>query len=368
MSGMIVAYLYNTQDNELTILDGDELMSSAPDGADAANKKGAPRTGQAHRGRPQCHTNEMMWVDITNPDADDFKLLKQRFALHPMVIEDIKAKEGRPKLHTYSEYLYLIFHSLQLSSTGVIKEDTPEPHHEGGLELQVSEIDCLVGPDYVVTLHSVPLKPLDDLRDRWLRNPELMRAGTGYLLYEIMDEVLDDYFPLLDVFDERIDEFEDRLFSGGEAQLSSDIFSMKRSLLQVRRIAGPTRDVVNTLLRHDADSGGQNFAYYQDLYDHAVRIVDMIDTFREILSGALDAYLAIQSNRMNEVMKTLTSASIILLVPTLIAGIYGMNFNPEKSPLNMPELNSPYGYPVALGVMAATIIGLYAYFKRKEWL
>jgi len=119
---------------------------------------------------------------------------------------------------------------------------------------------------------------------------------------------------------------------------------------------------VNMLMRHDADSGGRHFAYYQDLYDHSSRIVDSVDTFRDLLSGALDAYLAIASNRMNGIMKTLTSASIILLIPTLIAGIYGMNFE------NMPELHTRYGYFIVLGVMAATMIFLTFTFKRKKWL
>jgi magnesium transporter len=180
-----------------------------------------------------------------------------------------------------------------------------------------------------------------------------------------MDEVLDDYFPALDVLDEHIDELETKLFADdrtSDQKITAGIFSLKRNLLEIRHIAGPTRDVVNILLRRDAETGGKNFAYFQDLYDHAVRIVDMTDTFRDVLSGALDAYLAVESNRMNAVMKTLTSASIMLLIPTLIAGIYGMNFE------NMPELHSRYGYYGALGAMTISTISLYMMFKRKNWL
>jgi magnesium transporter len=130
----------------------------------------------------------------------------------------------------------------------------------------------------------------------------------------------------------------------------------------VRRIAGPTRDVVNTLMRRDAETGGRHFVYFQDLYDHAVRIVDMIDTFRDILGGALDVYLASQGNRLNAVMKTMTAMSIILLVPNLIAAIYGMNFD------NMPELHTRSGYFVVLGVMASSVGGLATYFKHIGWL
>ena len=350
---MIFAFLYNRTTHQLQTLEREAILSSRPDAHEAehAVQGGFARTKSA------CRADELMWIDVTDPTPEDYELLAQRFSLHEMVVEDIKSREGRPKLHDYGEYLYLIFHALEYSKDG---ESDPAERENCAIRLQ--EIDCLVGPDYVVTLHPDALKPFDDLRSRWQHNPQLMQSGVGYLLYELMDEVLDEYFPVLDSLDERIDDFEDRLFQEFQDKLSADIFSLKRSLLQVRRIAGPTRDVINVLLRRDADSGGKHFAYFQDLYDHANRIVDMVDTFRDLLSGALDAYLAMASNRMNAIMKTMTAASIILLVPTLIAGIYGMNFE------NMPELHSRYGYFGALAVMATTIAGLTIYFRRKGWL
>ncbi len=375
---MISAYLYNTHSKKLKSLDADQLLASTPSAREASKKGDGPEPSdeRSHEGRPQCRDNEFVWVDVTAPTEDEFNLLMERFGLHAMIIEDIKGQEGRPKLHDYPEHLYVIFHAMALAKEPEEVKSPAEPSVNpkdaaagGRFKLQLTEIDCLIGPDYILTIHARPVPPFDDLRGRWERRPEMMQLGPSYLLYELMDEVLDDYFPLLDDLDEFIDEFEDRLFTSFNETLSSDIFSLKRCLLQVRRIAGPTRDVANTLLRHDAENGGHFFAYYQDLYDHATRIVDMIDTFRDILSGALDAYLAIQSNRMaiqgnrlNEVMKTLTSWSIILLIPTLIAGIYGMNFE------HMPELKWKYGYFVVLGVMATVIITLTAYFKRRRWL
>lgn len=401
---MLCTYLYNTRTNELELQDGAALLDGAPDAEEALQKRASEINGLAHRGRPRCRADEMVWVDVTDPSAEDYRLLKERFQLHPMVLEDIRVKEGRPKLHNYSDYLYIIFHALQyvpreeelqeaqarldaaktaedkaaakiefkelFARKAAAKEDeaTDEQAPRQRFEMKIIEIDCIVGADYVVTIHPDPIAPLDDLRDRWLRRPELMKAGTGYLLYEIMDEVLDDYFPVLDALDDRIDEFEEHLFAnqnstdGGQSSLSGDIFALRRCLIQMRRIAGPTRDVANTLLRHDSETGGKNFAYYQDLYDHATRIVDNIDNFRELLSGALDAYLATQSNRMNMVMKTLTSCSIILFVPNLIAAIYGMNFE------NMPELKVPSAYFFVLAIMANLMLLLAAYFKRRQWL
>ena len=395
---MLCTYLYNTKNNDLQLQDGSDLLNGAPDAAEAQQKRAT--NGLAHRGAPKCRADEFVWVDVTQPSAEDYRMLKERFNLHPMVLEDILIKEGRPKLHNYSDYLYIIFHAIQyvpreedlktaqekieaakteeertlanitfkemFARKAAAKPQAGEEAESGRFEMKITEIDCIVGADFVVTIHAEPIAPLDDLRDRWLRRPELMIAGPGYLLYEIMDEVLDDYFPVLDALDDRIDEFEERLFKSREedddednAPLSGDIFALRRCLIQMRRIAGPTRDVANTLLRHDADSGGKNFAYYQDLYDHATRIVDNIDTFREMLSGALDAYLATESNRMNMVMKTLTACSIILLVPNLVAAIYGMNFD---------DLPKQHGFYSSLGVMAALIGGLAFYFKRRNWL
>lgn len=408
---MLCTYLYNTKNNELNLQDSAGLLDGAPDAAEMQLKRTSSPDGLAHRGAPKCRADEFMWVDVTNPSAEDYRMLKDRFSLHPMVLEDIRTKEGRPKLHNYSEYLYIIFHAIQYvpreeelktaqakveaaktedekaSAKIVLKElfarkaavkpnaakpDAKKDDKEAEpkrFEMKIIEIDCIVGADYVVTIHHDPIAPLDDLRDRWLRRPELMKAGTGYLLYEIMDEVLDDYFPVLDALDDRIDDFEERLFKSheedeadGQNPLSGDIFALRRNLIQMRRIAGPTRDVANTLLRHDADTGGKNYAYYQDLYDHATRIVDNIDNFREILSGALDAYLATESNRMNIVMKTLTACSIMLLVPNLIAAIYGMNFE------YMPELKVRESYFFVLAIMANAMLFLAAYFKRKQWL
>jgi magnesium transporter len=342
---MLRALLFNQETGELRSLLREELLTSAPD----SQEQSPPEGSTLHGGTPRCRPSEFLWVDVTDPDEADFQLLASRFQLHPMILEDMKSQEGRPKLHNYDDYLYLIFHAIQ-SQNGT-------PH--------LQEIDCLVGPDYVVTMHHQQLQPLEDLRTRWLAHPTLMKAGAAYLLYELMDEVLDDYFPTLDMLDERIDRLEEALFhnnTNGDRHITAEIFSLKRDLLQIRRIAGPTRDVVNILLRRDAERGGKNFVYFQDLYDHVMRIVDMTDTFRDILSGALDAYLAVESNRMNAIMKTLTSASIILLVPNLLAAIYGMNFS------NMPELQTRYGYFVVIGVMATLMLSLYANFKRKGWL
>jgi magnesium transporter len=359
---MLRALLYHINRNELRPLAREELLQSAPTPEERARKSdGRHEDGSTLRaGYMQCHESEFVWVDVVAPDADDFQVLAQRFGLHEMVLDDLREKRARPKIHDYGDYSYLAFYAISWAE---------HQKNENRADFELAEIDCILGPDYLVTVHAAPLSPLEDLHDRWQKHPQMMKSGPARLLYEVMDETLDDYFPALEALDKRIDSIENRLFEfgsngtrHGSRPLTGEIFALKRDLLQIRHVAGPTRDVVNILLRRDAETGGAHFAYFQDLYDHASRIVDMTDTFRDVLSGALDAFLAVESNRMNSVMKTLTSASIILLVPNLIAAIYGMNFE------YMPELHTRYGYFFALGFMLLIVLGLYANFKRKNWL
>ena len=354
---MLTAFLYNTQTQQLRCLERNELLTCGPSEHEAArkNQQHNDSTGLLVQALPRCRPGEFLWVDITAPDEDDFTLVQERFGVNQYIIEDIHLAEGRPKFHDYQEQLYLVFHGIETN-----KESPAQI--EGPFVFELQEIDCLVGYDYVLTIHAKEVACFQDLRRRWERHPALMQNGPAYLLYELMDEVLDDYLPLLDQVDDHIDALEDRMLEADGSNLSGEIFALKRSLLKVRHIAGPTRDVVNTLLRRDAEHGGRHFAYFQDLYDHAVRIAETVDTFRDILNGALDAYLASQGNRLNEVMKTMTATSILLLVPNLIAAIYGMNFE------NMPELKTQNGYFIVLGVMATLGVSLFAYFKKIGWI
>lgn len=349
---MLNAFLYHINRNELRPLKREELLRSAP--AETDNQHNTP--GALHNGHTRCNEGEFMWVDVIAPDENDYNLLAERFHLHEMVLDDLRERRARPKYHDYGDYAYLVFYTIDWAAVQT---------HVGRAEFELVEIDCIVGPDFVVTLHETTVQPFEDLRTRWQKHPQLMKTGPAYLLYELMDEVLDDYFPALEALDERIDKIENRLFEkrqNDDQKITGEIFALKRDLLQIRHVAGPMRDVVNILLRRDADTDAGHFAYFQDLYDHITRIVDMTDTFRDVLSGALDAFLAVESNRMNAIMKTLTSASIILLVPNLIAAIYGMNFQ------HMPELEFKYGYYGVLGFMVIVMLGLYANFRRKGWL
>lgn len=337
---MFRGFHYNIADNSLESLDEQSLLDTA-------------LPSDTKQRLPLGKNKSFVWLDISAPRTAELNALVQRFNLDPQIMEDLRSREGRPKIHDYNGYLYLTFHTVEL--------DYDERQH---LEVDSMEIDCLVGPDWIVTVHPQSVSQFEDLIVRWEARPDWMKNGAGHLLYELMDSVLDAYFPVLERINERIDEFEDKLYDAtrgdsNDEPLSSDIFALKRGLLQMRHIANPTRDVVSILQRRDFDAGGKHSAAFQDLHDHVSSIVSTIDTYREVLTGALDVYLAIESNRMNAVMKRLTSYSIILLLPTLIAGIYGMNFD------DLPKNHGFYGSLAAMGLI---VMGLLVFFKRRGWL
>ncbi len=337
---MFRAFLYDQNANKLEPLDAHSIGACSLHSDEGEHS-------------PLGKSSKFIWIDASEPSNEEIEALAKRFKLDPQIMEDIKGEEGSPKLHDYDDYLYLIYHAIEL----VRDEDDR-------FDLKTHEVDCLLGPDWIVTIHPAPLPQFEEIAKRWKRKPEWMRNGAPQLLYELMDSVLDGYFPVLDKLDNQIDAFEDRLYNpAGEetsnGTMSGEIFVLKRTLLEIRHLAVPTRDVVNVLLRRDSQEGGHNFAAFQDLFDHASRIVENIDTYREILGGALDAYLAIESNRMNAVMKRFAAYSIILLLPTLIAGVYGMNFK---------DLPATHGFWDSIGVMGATVLASGGYFRWRKWL
>jgi len=290
-----------------------------------------------------------VWLDALDPSREEMDLLAGEFGFHPLAIEDYFAPHHRPKVDEYPGYFFIVTHSVSYVSDSV--------------EVKPLELDLFVGRNYVVTMHREPLAVLERVADTWQRNPRLLADGTGMLLYDILDGLVDSYFPVLDEVDDQLDDIEDDIFKQGSRKSAEQIFKLKRSLLVLRRMASPLRDVFNTLTRRDQPLLSEHaITYLRDVYDHTLRIVDTIDTYRDILTGALDAYLTVISNQLNSVMKTLTVAATMLISAGLIAGIYGMNFR------YMPELQWRYGYPAALAAMGVMALGLLYYFKRIKWL
>ena len=291
----------------------------------------------------------VVWLDALNPTREETDLLAEEFGFHALAIEDYLSPNRRAKIAEYPGYFFLVTHLLDYSA--------------GSGEVTSLELDLFVGKNYIVTLHQQPLALLKHAADTWKREPRLLEGGAGMLLYDILDGLVDSYFPVLDEVEDQLDTVEDEIFAQGSRSSAERIFHLKRALLVFRKTVAPLRDVLNTLLRRDQPLlSEQAITYFRDVYDHILRVIDTMDTYRDILSGALDAYLTVISNQLNTVMKTLTVAATVLISLQVISGIYGMNFR------YMPELHWTWGYPAVLGLMVAVALGLLYYFKRIKWL
>jgi magnesium transporter len=290
----------------------------------------------------------VVWVDVPDPTGQDFDELAKEFGFHPLSIEDCRSAHQRPKVEEYEGYYFIVLYEAQL------KDDQ---------ELELRELSIFLGKNYLVTVHSQQIRAIETAERLWRGWTDIAHRGPGLLSYLLIDSIVDDYMPLLDKLSDRIDELEDQIFGDFHPDTIQQIFGIKKQLLLLRRAVAPLRDVFNTLLRREQPIFSRETAiYFQDVYDHLIRVADTIDTMRDMLGSTMDAYLSVSSNRMNMVMKRLTAISAILMSVTLVAGIYGMNFK------YMPELEWRYGYVGTLGAMLIIALVLYLYFRRIDWL
>jgi magnesium transporter len=220
-----------------------------------------------------------------------------------------------------------------------------------------------IGRNYVVTVHYDFLPVLDEVRDRWHSAAHNVgQHPSAMLVYSILDAIVDDYFPFIDDLADRIDDLEEKVLNQADQATLHELFRFRKDLIAIRRVLAPERDVLNVLVRRETPVfDRETVIYFQDVYDHILRVTDAIDTYRDLISSALDAYLSAASNRLNQVMKTLTAASIILMTVTLVASIYGMNF------VHMPELQWRFGYLWALGLMVILALVILEIFRRRDY-
>ncbi|MDQ1639258.1 MAG: magnesium transporter [Pyrinomonadaceae bacterium] len=291
----------------------------------------------------------IVWADVSDPTSSDFEELAEEFGFHPLSIEDCRNEHQRPKIEEFPGYYFIVLYETQLAG--------PTDR------LELRELNIFLGKNYLVTVHSRPIRAIDTASRLWHEWMDRSEQGAGLLAYLLIDAIVDDYLPLLDLISERMDELEDSIFGEWRAEVIEDIFSIKKKLLYLRRSITPLRDVFNTMLRREQPIfPRETHVYFQDVFDHLIRVADTIDSLRDMLSSTMDAYLSVSGNRMNKVMKRLTSISTILMSVTLIAGIYGMNFT------YMPELRMRYGYVYALLSMVAVGGALYIYLKKVKWI
>lgn len=293
----------------------------------------------------------VIWIDMFAPTSKEEDILLNVFNFHPLTVEDCRENRHYPKIEEFPGYLYFIVHG--------VRADTSSDR------FNTIELDGFLGPNYVITYHHDEFRSINAVKQLLRTSPVVCRRGAGYLLHQILDRIVDYYSPVLDDFDNRIDELEAKIFVGRSSnnEMLSDIMNIKRSVLRLRRISVKQMEILLRISRGEFDLiPPALLPFYRDIHDHIVRVTDLAESYRDLITGLLDAHLSVVSNRLNEVMKVLTIFSAVMMPLTFIVGVYGMNFD------NMPELRTRYGYFIVLGLMAVVATGMLLFFWNRGWL
>ena len=291
-----------------------------------------------------------IWLDLRDPDRDDLAVLSEEFGLHPLAIEDAVHEHERPKLDRYRSHLFLTAYGARLDT--------------GTGELVTSELAAFITARALITVRKDDGLDIGAVVDRWDANPDLAKFGVGYLLHGLLDYVVDGHFEAVQSLDDAVEPLEDQLFADvpQDLQVQRRSFELRKSLVLLRRIVIPMREVANALMRRDLHVVTDDLMpYYQDVYDHVLRAAEWTDSLRDLVTSILETNLTIQGNRMNIITKKVTSWAAIIAVPTFITGFYGMN-------VPYPGFSRQDGFATSIGIMVIAGLLLYAVFKRRDWL
>lgn len=302
------------------------------------------------------------WINVDGlGDIPTLRAIGTIFGLHPLALEDIVNLHQRPKVETYDGYLFIV---LRMPMA------VPSTADASLSRLETEQVTMALGRDFVVTFQELPGDSFEPVRHR-LRSHggQIRQRGADYLAYALIDSAVDAFFPILEDYGEQVETLEDDVIAHPGTRQIARIHDLKRNLLTARRALWPLRDMLNALLREETPLiDPQTRIYLRDCHDHAIQLIDLIETYREICTGLVDIHLSGVSNRMNEVMKVLTIIATIFIPLTFIVGVYGMNFDPVVGPLSMPELGWRYGYPAVMLLMASIAAGLVIWFRSKGWI
>jgi magnesium transporter len=293
----------------------------------------------------------VVWLDLESPKAEDLALIAEEFSLNPLAVEDATTGRQRPKLDHYDDHVFISLYDVTLDK-------------ETG-QLHAHELAVFASKQYLVTVRKTPGYSIDPIVERWDDNVHLAKYGVGFLLWGLLDVVVDGHFETVQQLDDQIETLEDLLFEPGDpgTRVQRQSYELRKSLVRIRRVVLPTREVLNALMRREMDLVDQDLIpYYQDVYDHVLRAADWTDSLRDLVSTILETHLTIQGNRMNEIMKKVTSWAAIAAVPAVITGYYGMNV------LTYPHTGTRSGGYAALILMAVLVAALYVMFRRQDWL
>ena len=299
---------------------------------------------RTHLARPGC----FVWVALKDPEAGELEVLQDEFGLHELAVEDAQKGHQRPKIEEYGSSLFVVLQMVEWP----------------GAEMQTGEAAVFVGPQYVISVRRGAQQGFTEVRRRCEQEPELLQHGPAYVLYALMDTVVDRYFPVLDRLAEEIETIEERIFAGEttRAQIEA-LYSLKRKLMMLDHAAVPLLEVAGKLHggRVPPICSGLH-DYFRDVYDHLLRLKQSIDNLRDMVATAISVNLSLITMQENEVTKRLAAYAALVAVPTMVAGVYGMNFQ------NMPELSWAYGYPVAVASMVAIDVFLVYRFRKAKWM
>jgi len=300
---------------------------------------------------PFKDTDSVTWVNINGLQyINEIERIGEHYGLHPLVLEDIVNTNQRPKIDEYEDYLFVVLKML---------------YYDEKENITIEQVSFVLGKNYVLTFQEAEGDVFGSIRDR-LRHAKgrIRTLKSDYLMYALIDAVVDNYFSVIETLGNKIEDLETELFSGqAEEDVSSDIQQLKREILKVRRAIFPLREVISRIEKNEHPLiYKKTITYFRDVYDHLIQVSENIDIYREMIWSLMDMYMTTISNKMNEVMKVLTIIATIFIPLTFIAGIYGMNFE------YMPELQYRYGYFVLWGIMILMFLAMLIYFRKKKWL
>jgi magnesium transporter len=292
--------------------------------------------------------DRFIWIGLHEPDAELLSQLQKDFDLHDLAIEDTHRAHQRPKIEAYGDTLFIVLRTVHMK--------------EG--QLLSGETHIFVGRNFIVTVRHGSTVPYTDVRARCESTPDLLRKGPGFALYALMDAIVDHYFPLVDTLAQELELLEDKIFDEtSRRETTKQIYHLKQQFMEVKRSVSPLIDICNRLMRFDLKLiEEETRPYFRDVYDHSIRINEMVDGSRDLLSTALEANLSLISISQNEVSKRFAGWAAIIGIPTMVAGVYGMNFR------FMPELEWHFGYPLVMFITFGSCIALYFRFRKSGWL
>ena len=298
------------------------------------------------------HEGGQLWVDVDANDVHQHALLEKVFHFHHLAIEDTLSPQTRVKLEEYPDQLFLVVRGVRFDST------TSDPY-----DLETANLYSFLGGNTLVTVHSQPSRAIDEVKHRIERGPDLLHRGVEMILHGVVDTTVDQYLPMVDQVDDIVDDLEQRIFDQYDDSAIHEIFRVKRLVVQLRRHLGPLREVLNVLTnRPHACINPASQIYFRDVYDHTIRIVESVESTRDLLTSVLDSYLSQASNRMNKVMKSLSVVATISLPLVVIGGMFGMNF------AHIPLSNHPLGFFWAVGMMALCAGAMVWFLRKQGWI